>query len=368
MWVTISIFNVIRIILISIILNCMFIHTVHLLACTIFSAEINGKILTGNNEDWYDSNSKICFYPAVNGKYGRFIFRDLYGFPQGGMNDQGLFYDIAAHPQLNITSSLSKIPITGRDILTKCLEECATVREVLKVFDRYNLQFMGKWQIMWADSTGASIIIEGDKIIQKEGYFQVMTNFNQSLSYPPYSDTRYNTAFGMLENRTDISVGLFRDICDATHQIADWLTQYSNVCDLKNKTIYLYLNYNFDEFVKIDLQEELDKGEQSYLISTYMVLMGIPEIEPSNSIELMQNYPNPFSSTTTISFSTPVELDITFKVFNTNGEVVFITPSVLARSGNNTLFFNRNNLPQGVYIYTIETKRYRLTRKMILVE
>ena len=77
-------------------------------ACTVFSAALNGIILAGNNEDWYDSNSRICFYPQESGKYGRFIFRDLYGFPQGGMNECGLFYDIAATPLLEITSSLDK--------------------------------------------------------------------------------------------------------------------------------------------------------------------------------------------------------------------------------------------------------------------
>jgi len=124
------------------------------------------------------------------------------------MNECGLFYDIAATLLLEITASLEKIPITGRDILTKCLEECSTVKEVLKVFNRYNLQFMEEWQILFADSTGASVIIEGDEIIQKEEYYQVMTNFNQSLSDPPYTCNRYNTAVEMLDSSNDISIEL----------------------------------------------------------------------------------------------------------------------------------------------------------------
>ena len=337
-------------------------------ACTIFTAALQGKILAGNNEDWYDSNSKICFYPSEQGKYGRFIFRDLYGFPQGGMNDQGLFYDIAAHPQLNITSSLSMIPIMGRDILTKCLEECATVREVKKVFDKYNLSFMAKWQIMWADSTRASIIIEGDDIIEKEGDFQVMTNFVQSATNTPYTCTRYNTAVNMLEDRTSISVELFRDICDATHQVHDWYTQYSNVCDLKNKTIYLYHKYNFDEVVKIDLLKELEKGEKSYLISSYMVLMNSPEAITTSPVNLLQNYPNPFSSNTTISFSLPYEEHATLKIYDLNGREIAILFNEIAQQGINNVNFTGSYLPQGLYIYAIETKRYRLTRKMNLVK
>ena len=336
-------------------------------ACTVFSAALNGIILAGNNEDWYDSNSKICFYPGETGKYGRFIFRDLYGFPQGGMNECGLFYDIAATPLLEITSSLSKIPINGRAILTKCLEECSTVKEVLKVFNQYNLQFMGKWQILFADSTGASMIIEGDEIIQKEKHYQAMTNFNQSLSDPPYSCTRYNTAIEMLDSSKDISNNLFRDICDATHQVHDWYTQYSNVCDLKNGIIYLYLKYNFDDVTIIDLKKELQKGEQSYLISSFVTSVDVEKVLDS-SFELFQNYPNPFHTTTNISYSIPVESMVRLRCYNISGEEVANLVNENMLPGTHSIVFDGSSLPPGQYIYGIETRRYRIVKKMLLIK
>ncbi len=336
-------------------------------ACTVFSAALNGIILAGNNEDWYDSNSRICFYPQESGKYGRFIFRDLYGFPQGGMNECGLFYDIAATPLLEITSSLDKIPINGRDILTKCLEECSTVTEVLKVFNRYNLQFMGKWQILFADSTGASVIIEGDEIIQKEKHYQAMTNFNQSLSDPPYSCTRYNTAVEMLDTSNDISINLCRDICDATHQVHDWYTQYSNVCDLKNGIIYLYLKYNFDDVTIIDLKEELQKGEKTYLISSLWTSLDVDKVSDP-SFEVFQNYPNPFHTTTNISYYNPVASMVRFRCYNILGEEMATMVNENMLPGMHTIVFDASNLPPGQYIYGIETKRYRIVRKMLLVK
>jgi hypothetical protein len=335
-------------------------------ACTVFSAALNGIILAGNNEDWYDSNSKICFYPGETGQYGRFIFRDLYGFPQGGMNQCGLFYDIAATPLLEITSSLDKIPIAGRDILTKCLEECSTVKEVLKVFNRYNLQFMGKWQVLFADSTGSSVIIEGDEVIQKENHYQVMTNFNQSLSDPPYSCPRYNTAVEILDSSNKISVELFRDICAATHQVHDWYTQYSNVCDLKNGIIYLYLKYNFNDVTVIDLKEELQKGENTYLVSSYVASVDIEQISVP-SIELFQNYPNPFHTSTNISCYVPVRSMVRFSCYNLMGEVVWTKVKETMLPGMHTLVFDGSRQPPGQYIYAIETKRIRIVRKMVLL-
>ena len=72
-----------RIRFVMVLLTCIILAGVRVWGCTAFSAALNGVILTGNNEDWYDSESRICFYPREEGKYGRFFFRDLYGFPQG---------------------------------------------------------------------------------------------------------------------------------------------------------------------------------------------------------------------------------------------------------------------------------------------
>ena len=283
------------------------------------------------------------------------------------MNECGLFYDIAATLLLEITASLEKIPITGRDILTKCLEECSTVKEVLKVFNRYNLQFMEEWQILFADSTGASVIIEGDEIIQKEEYYQVMTNFNQSLSDPPYTCNRYNTAVEMLDSSNDISIELFRDICDATHQVHDWYTQYSNVCDLKNGIIYLYRKYNFDDVIIIDLKKELQKGEQSYQISSLTTSVDTKKVSNS-SFEIFQNYPNPFHTATNISYYIPVASVVRLICYSISGKEVANMVNEKRLPGMHTIVFDGSSLPPGQYIYGMETERFIIVRKMVLAK
>jgi hypothetical protein len=61
-------------------------------SCTIFMASKGGKTLVGNNEDFIDPESYVWFLPSENGKYGRVYFGFGIGLPQGGMNDQGLFW------------------------------------------------------------------------------------------------------------------------------------------------------------------------------------------------------------------------------------------------------------------------------------
>ena len=64
-----------------------------LLACTAFFVSQGDKVLVGNNEDYINPITKIWFEPAEDKKYGRVYFGFDNFWPQGGMNDQGLFFD-----------------------------------------------------------------------------------------------------------------------------------------------------------------------------------------------------------------------------------------------------------------------------------
>ncbi len=61
--------------------------------CTVFLAANDQVALAGNNEDWRNPFTKLWFIPAGEGTFGQMYvgFDDYY--PQGGMNDQGLFFD-----------------------------------------------------------------------------------------------------------------------------------------------------------------------------------------------------------------------------------------------------------------------------------
>ena len=65
-------------------------------ACTIFMGTTGDLTLVGNNEDWSDTETKVWFLVAEEGKYGRVYFGFNNGWAQGGMNDQGLFFDWVA--------------------------------------------------------------------------------------------------------------------------------------------------------------------------------------------------------------------------------------------------------------------------------
>lgn len=232
--------------------------------CTFFKLSKPGLTLVGNNEDWKNPNTRVRFVPPGETGYGAVYFGFDDGFPQGGMNDQGLAFDYMATPPLEVKNSLNKQRYRG-DLLQKIMRECADVAEALAVLEQYNLQFFRKFQLMLVDRKGESAIVEGDITHRDKGKFQVCTNFYLSQlkkgEDPPCA--RYKIASKMLLEG-EVTVDTCRKVLAAVHQEGDWGgTQYSNIYDTKNKLVYLYHFHNFENVVVIDMQQEFKKGEHS---------------------------------------------------------------------------------------------------------
>jgi hypothetical protein len=255
------------------------VHSNIVSACTGFTASNENLVLVGNNEDLsLLAEPQLRIIPPSENGYGRVVFYCRWPFPFdtgrytafGGLNDQGLFFDIYSTPYLRPTNPLNK-PAYAQDIFAYCIRTCATVDEVVDVFNSYYIPYMDEIQGFFVDRTGNAVIIEGDDVIYKQGNFQVVTNFLQSHpelgGYPCW---RYETATSMLEGLTDFSVDNFRDICEAAHVEGIPLpvfmldTIYSNICDLNQGIMYLYFFHEYDHFVEIRLPDIFELGYQCY--------------------------------------------------------------------------------------------------------
>lgn len=84
----------------------------------------------------------------------------------------------------------------------------------------------------------------------------------------------------------------------------------------------------------------------------------ITSIEPisyvADKFELSQNYPNPFNPSTKIRFSTPTSGFVTMKVFNVLGQQIATLVNNRVDIGVHEVEFVANNIPSGVYLYTVE--------------
>ena len=82
---------------------------------------------------------------------------------------------------------------------------------------------------------------------------------------------------------------------------------------------------------------------------------------------LDQSYPNPFNSTTVISYSLKERCFASLIVFDLNGRVVASLIEGEMAAGRYRVVFDQTGLPTGVYIYRLEASMFTATRKMILI-
>ena len=227
--------------------------------CTVFLVSRGDVVLAGNNEDYTDKDTKIWFHPKDEHSFGRVYFGFGNGFPQGGMNDHGLFFD-----GLALQDPFDAAP--GREgfdgnLIDKGMRECATVEQVVRLFEHYDFPALANGQLFVGDATGDAAILERRSIIRKGEDHLVATNFRQSqIGSDKATCPRYRKANAMLDEAPDLSVDLMNSVLDAVHQ---GTTVYSNVYDLVNRDVYLFVEHDFATAVQFDLDEELKKGERA---------------------------------------------------------------------------------------------------------
>lgn len=231
-------------------------------ACSIFIIHDGKHVFAGNNEENDNANTWIWFVPSEEKKYGCVYFGYEDRFPQGGMNDQGLFYDGAAMRRLPVTGGAGKKKLPLPVLFTTVMETCANVSEVIEFLEHHDLSRFERAQILYADASGASVLVEGDTMIRGTGNYQIATNFYQSqVNNGQIPCGRYARIDGIVKKEHEVSVELVRRALASAHQEGATPTQYSNICDLVNLRVYLYHFHNFEEPVVFDLREQLAKGK-----------------------------------------------------------------------------------------------------------
>ena len=88
---------------------------------------------------------------------------------------------------------------------------------------------------------------------------------------------------------------------------------------------------------------------------------------PEN-FKLEQNYPNPFNPTTNIKYSIPQSGFVTLKVYNMLGQEVATLVNQQQKVGEYNVDFDASNLASGLYVYSLKSGDYSLTKKMILLK
>jgi hypothetical protein len=105
------------------------------------------------------------------------------------------------------------------------------------------------------------------------------------------------------------------------------------------------------------------KGKNTGLIAVSNTQTTVP-----HAYVLGQNYPNPFNPTTSIKYSLPNSGIVTLSVYDMTGKLVEQLLNSYMSAGTYEIKWDASGYASGVYFYTMKTKDFTETKKMVLIK
>ncbi|MFC1551302.1 lamin tail domain-containing protein [Candidatus Latescibacterota bacterium] len=205
-------------------------------------------------------------------------------------------------------------------------------------------------------------VFPDDTFIGPEGYLVICSNALKFFDiFPKVTNYIGDTGFGL---------GNYGDrirIFNAEGALVDSLT-YQNTApwpvgaDGTGHTLEL-LHPSYDNALPENWAESVEYGTPGKRNSVYAW-------EPSSrdTYALGQNYPNPFKETTTIPIYVPVESRVAIEIYSILGRRVAKTFDDRMLPGENNIIFTPENLPSGLYIYTIKAGTFTKSKMMLYLK
>ena len=232
------------------------------------------KIYAVNAEDYFlDVDAYIQIEPKTRKKFAR-LWYGWNSFAQGGINEEGLFFDAA------ITPEQEKIKGYGNpknNLGDKILAYASTVEEALGVLEKEKI-VLNKSHMLFGDRNGQAVIVEwvgGErKLHWIEDNKLVMTNF--LLSEPEagnYPDFRYNSIIDRINelelsgqeinlNKIGNTFGLAVQPAREDENKRLGGTVYTSFINITENKFVLSYRFSNQDVIILDLNEEFLKSKR----------------------------------------------------------------------------------------------------------
>jgi hypothetical protein len=130
----------------------------------------------------------------------------------------------------------------------------------------------------------------------------------------------------------------------------------------KANTNYQYLDKNLQPGTYLYRLRQIDfDGHYQYSKTVQVVFDG------SESLDLRQNKPNPFTNSTTIEIVIPKTMKVQIRLYDQLGRVIQTLMDETKTPGNYTIQVNKNALKSGVYYYQLHANGQTMVRKMTVL-
>lgn len=134
----------------------------------------------------------------------------------------------------------------------------------------------------------------------------------------------------------------------------------------------------YDEYLLFYDVRAYYSTEGTYSNPDFIAIYGGPPLQKISDTTLVEhvipkeyslsNFPNPFNPSTVIEYQLPKAGFVEIKVFDAIGKKVATLVNEEKESGRYQAQFGSNDLPSGMYIYTIKVNDYFASKKMLLVK
>ena len=196
------------------------------------------------------------------------------------------------------------------------------------------------------------------------GYF-----FNEwiyGVGYPDYK-YRWNYTYAGSGNY-EISL----DINQTAHANPDFFTmpvQIKIATESGDTVLSVFNNQSSQSFRLLvkGIPSDLVFDPNNFILKDELLTEQPKEIIPQQYV-LDQNYPNPFNPVTVLRYRLPKRTQVKLVVYDVTGKQVAVLVNEEQLLGSYSVTFDGSKYASGVYFYTLETKDFRATKKMVLVK
>jgi hypothetical protein len=142
---------------------------------------------------------------------------------------------------------------------------------------------------------------------------------------------------------------------------------YPTIAETSDDNIYFM--YQADGTPGLALDGDHDYQENRMIVAALPktdVLTGISNPGTITEASVSQNFPNPFSRTSTITVNLKENANLSLEVTNLTGQQIMLKERGYVNAGTYYFQVDATDLPTGIYFYTVTANDSQVTKKMIV--